>query len=247
MSEPVVAIIVAAGLGTRFGGQTPKQFLRLTGRAVVTVAVEAMAAGGCTHVVVVINEKASEHWSDSGSPIPVFTTFGGSSRQESVRKGIEFVHDHPELRNARVVLIHDAVRPMVPAHVVHSVVKAVDEGAAAVAPYVPVTDTIRRVREDGHGSEVLDRSQLRSIQTPQGFPLDVIVRAHREMADRDVPFTDDVSCVEALGHEVVLVEGSRLAMKITEPTDLTVAKALWKVRRTIGHHSGRRVFRLGRR
>ncbi len=90
---------------------------------------------------------------------------------------------------------------------------------------------------------MVDRFELRAIQTPQGFPLDVILDAHEKMAASQAQFTDDISCAERAGHEVVLVPGSRLSMKITEPSDLTVAKALWKARASLGHHSGRRIFR----
>lgn len=212
----------------------------------MTLSIEAMAAGGCTDVVVVSNPSTLKHFGSAltGSPVPVHTTLGGSTRQESVRRGLTFITGDPLLSRAKIVLIHDAVRPMTPAHVVEDVIRAVRQGADAVAPALLVTDSIRMI--DGNGqTHIVDRSSLRAIQTPQGFPLDVIVAAHELGAGQ--MFTDDLSCAEAAGHHVHLVEGSRLAMKITEPTDLTVAKALWKVRSTIGHHSGKRIFRLGRR
>lgn len=248
MPAPVVAVLVAAGLGTRYGGPTPKPALRLTGRALVSLSIEAMAAGGCTHAVVVTSPDTLKHVRSAlaASPIPVSITTGGSSRQESVGKGIEFIAQTPELAGTEVVLVHDAVRPMVPAHVVTAVIDAVRGGAEAVAPALPVVDSIRQVAADGSTAPV-DRSSLRAIQTPQGFPYEVIRESHRRLAEGSLQVTDDLSCAEASGHTVTLVEGSRLAMKITEPTDMTVAKALWKVRTTIGHHSGRRVWRLGRR
>lgn len=244
MPEPVVAIIVAAGLGTRYGGPTPKVMLKLTGQAVVAMSVEAMAAGGCTHAVVVVNPQTADQFTAhlAGSPIPVTMTPGGANRQASVRAGIRAVTDDPDLRDAEVVLVHDAVRPMVPAHVVESVVEAVRGGAAAVIPAVPIADSIRLLDEDG-GSSVVSRDRLRAVQTPQGFPLDVLTSSHEAAADREGQFTDDASICEAMGHAVQIVPGSRMGMKITEPTDLTVAKALWKVRATLGHHSGRRVWR----
>jgi 2-C-methyl-D-erythritol 4-phosphate cytidylyltransferase len=132
---------------------------------------------------------------------------------------------------------------MVPASVVADVIEAVAAGAMAVTPVITLADSVRMIGDDPETSSVVDRSRLRAIQTPQGFPLDVIRAAHEAAAESGASFTDDVSCVEALGHPVTLIEGSRLAMKITEPTDLTVAKALWKVRSSIGHHSGRRILR----
>ncbi|NLT30568.1 MAG: NTP transferase domain-containing protein [Propionibacterium sp.] len=245
MSDPVVAVVVGAGLGLRFGGRTPKPALKLSGKAVLAMSVEAMAAAGCTHAVVVLNPLVAEKLgaSLSASPIPVHQTLGGDSRQASVFNGLKVVHDHPTLSKAEVVLIHDAVRPMVPAHVAESVIEAVRDGADAVAPAVAVSDSMRMVAEDGTTS-VVDRSLLRAVQTPQGFRLPVIWESHQKMADAPGEFTDDVSCAERAGYQVTLVPGSRLSMKITEPPDMPVARALWKARAGFGHHSGRRFRRL---
>lgn len=248
MAEPVVAVIVGAGLGLRYGGDIPKPALKLTGRALLVMSIEAMAAGGCTHAVVVVNAKVAEALGPTlaALPIPVVQTFGGTSRQESVHNGLRIVRDDPELAGTKIVLIHDAVRPMVPANVVEAVIGALRDGAVAVAPAVPVSDSMRRV-DPGGRSEVVDRATLRAIQTPQGFPFDVIWDAHERMATDGAEFTDDISCAQRAGHDVTLVPGSLLSMKITEPNDLTVAQALWNVRAALGHHSGRRLWRhLGR-
>ncbi|MFV0428745.1 MAG: 2-C-methyl-D-erythritol 4-phosphate cytidylyltransferase [Arachnia sp.] len=244
MSEQVVAVVVAAGLGLRYGGRIPKPSLKLTGKALVSMSVEAMAAAGCTDAVVVLNEKVAKQAGAAlaASPIPVHLTLGGPTRQESVHRGLKVIRDDPKLAGCKIVLIHDAVRPMVPADVAEGVINAVRDGAAAVAPAVGVTDSMRRLHPDGSTS-IVDRTELQAVQTPQGFPFDVILAAHDRMADLGEHFTDDVSCAELAGHQVRLVPGSRLSMKITEPTDLTVAKSLWKLRASFGHHSGRRVLR----
>ena len=228
----------------------PKPTLRILGRAVVAVAVEGLAAGGCTDAVVVINGKVSHVFKTAlmGSPIPVITTPGGDTRQQSVQRGLDVVRNHPRLSKAKVVLVHDAVRPMMPAYVVENVISAVREGAVAVAPVVPVTDSIRLV-PNGDESEnaAFDRSKLRAIQTPQGFDLQVLLDSHDRMAEQGLDFTDDVTCCERNGHSVTLVQGSRMGMKITEPADLTVARALWRVRASLGHHSGKRFWRQWQR
>lgn len=248
MSKPVVAIIVAAGLGVRYGGPTPKAILKLTGQAVVAMSVEAMAAGGCTHAVVVVNPKTADRFMAhlAGSPIPITMTPGGSSRQESAHCGLKAVMEDPEMREAEVVLIHDAVRPMVPAYVVKDVIAKVRGGSVAVVPAVPVADTIRMLHDDEH-TTLVDRDKLRAVQTPQGFPLAVIWECHEAASMGERQYTDDASICEAMGHKVEMVEGSRMAMKITEPADLTIARALWKVRESLGHHSGRRLWRHWRR
>jgi len=244
MASPVVAVVVGAGLGLRYGGKTPKPALKVTGRTLMVMSIEAMAAGGCTDAVIVVNDQVARQLGPelAALPIPVKQVPGGASRQESVHNGLRAVHDDERLSQAQVVLIHDAVRPMVPAKVVSAVIEAVQSGAEAVAPAIPVADSMRIIDPDG-GSAVIDRSLLRAIQTPQGFSLRLILDAHEKMAASGDQFTDDVSCAERAGHKVTLVEGSRMSMKVTEPSDLTVAQALWEVRDTFGHHSARRIRR----
>lgn len=237
MFRSVVGVIVGAGLGTRYGGPVAKPALRITGHALMTMSIEALAAGGCTHAVVVVNEKVAAELGPelAAMPIPVVQTFGGATRQASAHNGLRAAREHPEMAAAEVVLIHDAVRPMVPASVVASVIQAVRDGAEAVAPALPVADSMRLISEAGNAQ--VNRDQLRIIQTPQGFPADVIWAAHERMASTEEPFTDDVSCAELAGHAVTLVPGSRLSMKVTEPVDLTLAQALWEIRGSLGHHS----------
>lgn len=246
MSRPVVAVVVAAGLGLRYGGTKPKPTLRILGKAVVAMAVEGLAAGGCTDAVVVINGRTSHMFrvALTGLPIPVITTPGGDSRQQSVQRGLDVVRNDPRLADAEVILVHDAVRPMMPAYVVENVINAVRQGAVAVAPAVSVTDSIRLVPNgDENENSAFDRSKLRAIQTPQGFDPTVLFTSHDQMAADGRDFTDDVTACEMSGHSVTLVPGSRMGMKITEPADLTVAKALWRMRASFGHHSGKRFWR----
>ncbi|MDF1489314.1 2-C-methyl-D-erythritol 4-phosphate cytidylyltransferase [Tessaracoccus caeni] len=245
MSEPVVAVVVAAGLGLRYGGTKPKPTLRILGRAVVGIAVEGLAAGGCTHAVVVINGKLSKLYRTAlqGTPIPVITTPGGETRQQSVQRGLDVVKNHPELSKAKIVLVHDAVRPLMPAYVIEGVIDAVRGGAVAVTPAVPVADSVREVSEDEQSNHAVDRSRLRAIQTPQGFDLAVLLESHEAMAERGLDFTDDVTCCERNGYPVTLVPGSKMGIKITEPADLSMARALWLTRASLGHHSGRRFWR----
>ena len=241
MDEPIVAIVMAAGIGSRFGGPIPKQVTELAGKAVVAVAVESLAAGGCSRAVVVVKEGMENHvrFALAAAPIPVHFVTGGNSRQESVRRGLEFVDSHPVLSKASKVLIHDAVRPLVPAYVVADVIKALDDGATAGAPAMPVVDTIRQV--DGDTSTVVDRDTLRAIQTPQGFDRATITQCHRRMADDGVKVTDDLSCCELYDHQITLVEGSRAAMKITEPIDIDIAEVFSRAAAGAGNHSGKRV------
>ena len=222
-TEPVVAILVAAGSGVRLGGEVPKAVRPLAGRPLVSWSVAALAAGGVSEVVVVVGDGLQDVFAEAlvDAPIPWRLVVGGATRQESVARGIA------ALPAGEIVLVHDAARPLVPAEVVRGVVEAVRSGAAAVIPVVPMSDTIRQVADAG--SVVVDRSGLRAVQTPQGFARDVLVTAHVAAAGKD--YADDAAVCEASGYEVVLVPGSREALKITEPYDLAVAEAIVAGRR----------------
>ncbi|MFT3970918.1 MAG: 2-C-methyl-D-erythritol 4-phosphate cytidylyltransferase [Micropruina sp.] len=244
MPEPVPAVIVAAGRGVRFGGPVPKPVTTLAGKAVVAMSVEAMAAGGCTHAVVVIPRDAEHHFQPAlaASPIPVILVEGDETRQASVRRGIAAIRGRGEFAAARVVLVHDAVRPLVPATVVTRVIRSVREGAVAVAPAIPVADSIRAEAPDGRLT-VVDRECLRAIQTPQGFDLDALESSHGYAADQGIECTDDLSVCEAAGHPVSIVKGAMTSLKITSATDLDLADAFLKLRAGLGRHSFRRVLR----
>lgn len=222
-TEPVVAIVVAGGSGVRLGGEVPKAVRPLAGRPLVSWSVAALAAGGVSEVVVVVGDGLQDVFAEAlvDAPIPWRLVVGGATRQESVARGIA------ALPAGEIVLVHDAARPLVPAEVVRGVVEAVRSGAPAVIPVVPMSDTIRQVGDAG--SVVVDRSGLRAVQTPQGFARDVLVTAHVAAAGKD--YTDDAAVCEASGYEVVLVPGSREALKITEPYDLAVAEAIVAGRR----------------
>ena len=237
-------MIVAAGRGVRFGGPVPKPVTTLAGKAVVAMSVEAMAAGGCTHAIVVIPENGEHHFQPAlaASPIPITLVEGDETRQASVRRGLKAIRRHPALAGAQVVLVHDAVRPLVPATVVARVIRGIRDGAVAVAPAIPVADSIRREGPDGRLT-IVDREPLRAIQTPQGFNLDALVASHDYAAEQGIECTDDLSVCEAAGHPVNLVKGAMTAVKITSATDLDLAHAFLKLRAGVGRHSFRRVLR----
>lgn len=225
--EPVAAIVVAAGSGVRLGDSTaggtgPKALRLLAGKPLVTWSVDAMAAGGCSQAIVVIPAGAQATFLEAlaEAPIPVTLVEGGATRQESVYRGLAGLPS----RRCRIILVHDAARPLVPADVVRSVIDAVLAGAKAVVPVIAVHDTIRRL--DADGSTVVDRESLRAVQTPQGFDLGTLLLAH-ELAVGE-SYTDDAAVCEANGARVLLVQGSRRSAKITEPADFAFAEALLK-------------------
>jgi 2-C-methyl-D-erythritol 4-phosphate cytidylyltransferase len=203
----VWCVVVAGGSGRRFGAA--KQFEALGSSSVLQHAVAA-ARSSAEGVVVVLPGDAVDQ---AGATISADAVVpGGDTRAGSVRAGLGAVP-----ADAQVVLVHDAARPLASEALFARVRDAVRAGAEAVVPVVAVTDTIRRV-----GGGVVDRDELRAVQTPQGFRADVLRRVHADGGDA----TDDAGLVEAAGGAVVLVDGERANLKITEPEDLVVAAAL---------------------
>lgn len=201
-------IVVAAGTGDRFGA--PKQFLPLRG---ALVAHRAVAAAGvvCDTVVVVVPEGHA--W--EGPPVLASVT-GGASRSDSVRAGLEAVP-----ATAEIVVVHDAARPLASPALFRDVIAAVDGGAAAAVPAVPIHDTVKRVAGD-EVSETVDRTGLVTVQTPQAFRADVLREAHGDSRDA----TDDAALVEALGHTIRIVPGDPRNLKLTTTVDMELATGL---------------------
>ena len=220
MAEPVVALVVAAGSGSRLGAGLPKALVELGGVSLVRRSVSAMIEGGAKKVVVTIPSGTEAEFAAALSGLPgVSCVVGGPQRQDSVRLGLKALARMCPASS--VVLVHDAARPLVPPSVVRRVASAVLEGAVAVIPVVPVHDTIREVGETD--SQVVDRDRLRAVQTPQGFRLGALLAAHEEAAAQGLAATDDAAVMEVLGNKVELVLGHHDALKITEPLDLALA------------------------
>lgn len=204
----VWCIVVAAGAGRRFGAA--KQHVELAGATVLERSL-ATARTTCDGVVVCV-APGDPCVADAWMPGDVVVVQGGASRSRSVANGLAAVPNA-----ATVVLVHDAARPLASPDLFRRVIAAVRSGAEAVVPVIPVVDTIREI--DGGP---VDRDLLRAVQTPQGFAAAVLRAAYRLGGEA----TDDASLVEASGGTVVLIEGERANLKITEPIDLDVAAAL---------------------
>ncbi len=222
-TEPVVAIVVAAGSGSRLGATLPKALVELDGTSLVRRCLDNLALAGVEQVVVTIPEGYRSQFDAAlaGLAIDARCVVGGARRQDSVRLGLQAL---ATTGSDAFVLVHDAARPLVPAEVVGRVVGALRSGARAVVPTLPVVDSIREVTDEA--SVVVDRSRLRTVQTPQGFHLGTLIDAHRHVDEHGIEVTDDAAACEAHGVPVVLVEGHRHALKITEPIDLLLAGAI---------------------
>lgn len=202
LSTPIWGLLLAAGRGTRFGGQ--KHDVELGGTPILRQSERALLDGGVDRLVVV---------GDLAGAVP-----GGDRRRDSVAAGLAAIDD-----DAGFVLIHDAARPLVTAKLVRSVIERLLVGdVAGVVPVVPVRDTLKRVAGD-YVIETVDRSDLVAVQTPQGFDLAALRSAHA-VANGDA--TDDASMVELTGGTIVVVDGDPANLKVTYPEDLAVAEAL---------------------
>jgi len=221
----VVALVPAAGRGDRLGAGLPKALVPVGGVPLLVHAVNGLLASGRVHRVVVAAppsdvDTVTAALAPAGAAVHVVA--GGSERTESVRLALDAALSG--LPDTRVVLVHDAARAFTPPEVVCSVVDAVLAGGRAVVPVLPVADTVKQVGPDGRVVGTPDRSVLRAVQTPQGFDVDLLRRAHDPAVA--LAATDDAGLVERLGEEVSTVPGHPYAMKITTPFDLAVAEAV---------------------
>ena len=169
---------------------------------------------------------------DEHDAVALLVVAGGATRQASVAAGLAALVADPRGADVDVVLVHDAARPLAPPSLVARVVDAVRDGHPAVVPGVPVTDTIKRVAPHRGVAvepvlETVPRTELRAIQTPQGFDRDLLLRAHAQGAvdahDEALAASDDAGLVERLGEPVWVVAGDERAAKITTARDLAVA------------------------
>ena len=206
----VTAIIVAAGSGSRSGRDTPKQFVPLAGKAMLTWSYHALASHPRVDDVLIVIGRDQEAMLREALPDARFV-LGGAARYQSVAAGLAACQD------TDIVLVHDAARPFVPAAVIDRLVAALDHHDGAV-PVLPVADTL--VHVDG---TLVAREPLRRVQTPQAFRRATLLRAHSDWRG-DAP-TDDAQMVRALGGSVALVQGDAMLDKVTYPADFAAAEA----------------------
>lgn len=208
MSNRVAALIAAAGTGDRLG-LGPKALVTVGGRTLLDLALEALVPL-VDEIVVAVPAGAVGHWPTRPG---VTLVAGGETRQASVLAMLAAT-------TAEHVLVHDVARPFLPGEVVARVLAAARRHGAATAA-VGIADTV----VTGDGAEV-DRSELRAVQTPQGFARELLSAAHESARAAGHTATDDAGLVRRLGRHVELVEGSPLLFKVTRPEDLQLAEAL---------------------
>jgi len=209
-------ILVAGGSGSRFGADIPKQFLLLAGKPVIRHAAEAL------HPLVGLIQPVGDAGAIGAAlagidHLPVVA--GGTTRQASVRAGLEALAALDRDRQPDIVLIHDAARPHIPARLVPDLLAALAFAPGAI-PALAVTDTLKRCENHPHGRAIaatVPRDGLFRAQTPQGFRFAALLALHRNGQHQGA--TDDASLLEAAGETVLLVPGDEANIKLTYPED----------------------------
>lgn len=226
-----VGLIVAAGVGQRLGDGTPKGFVALAGEPLLVHSVRTFQRCDVIDSVTLVVgaaylDRAATELDRAGLEVAALAT-GGPSRRESVRRGLQACPP-----GTGVVAVHDAARPLVTTDLVSRAVRALTDPWTAVAPGLPLVDTVKLVDEEAETViRTVDRRTLWGVQTPQVFPMDLLRRLHDDEeapagSSVAAPVTDDLELVEQAGGRVRMIKGERRNFKITYPEDLTVAEAL---------------------
>lgn len=222
----VCAVIPAAGKGTRMNMDVNKQYIEINGVPILARTLQVFEKCEVISNIVLVVNSHDIMWCKQNivlkynlSKVSTIAS-GGASRQESVFKGLKCL---PE--DCDIVIIHDGARPFVNENMIKASIQAALEcGAGCVG--VPAKDTIKIIDDDNYVCTTPPREFVWSIQTPQTFKYDIIMKAHSDAIQKGVEATDDASLVEIMNYKVKLVEGSYRNFKITTKEDLLFAEAL---------------------
>lgn len=221
LPRDVGVIVVAAGRGTRAGGDVPKQYREIAGVPLLLRAIRPFSAHpDVAHIVVVVPETdlaTPPQWLAAATGERLQLVAGGSLRRDSVAAGLAVLPPA-----CRVVLVHDGARPFPPASVIDGGIAVARAGHSAV-PAVPLADTLKRADSYGVVLATVPRAGLWRIQTPQAFPREVLVRAHAQIQPDGLEATDDAMLVELAGGRVELLPSTARNLKVTSPEDLLFA------------------------
>ena len=217
-----IAIIVAGGKGERMNADVPKQFLEIKGRPILMHTLEVFHRfDAAMQLILVLPAVQIDFWKNlcqkHNFSLPHQVVEGGSARFYSVKNGLQ------NIKIPSLVAIHDGVRPLVSEKTIALCFEAAANFDAAI-PVVDLVDSIRQLTENG--SQSVDRSAYKLVQTPQVFDAELLIEAYKQ--DFSPLFTDDASVVESFGRKVQLVEGNRENIKITTAFDLELAEVLLK-------------------
>jgi 2-C-methyl-D-erythritol 4-phosphate cytidylyltransferase len=212
------------------GGHVPKQFIELGGVPILVHSLRVLeAVPAVERVILAVPDADREYCLREIVARYRFAKVtkivaGGERRQDSVRHGLQEIGEGADL-----VLVHDAVRPLITRDVVERVIRRAEEVGGAIAA-VPMRDTVKEVGADGAVAATVDRGRLWLAQTPQVFRVKVLREAHRKAHLEHFHATDDAQLVEWFGQPVSVVEGSEENLKITRPQDLAIGEAILAAR-----------------
>lgn len=220
-----IAIIAAAGAGTRMASDRPKQFLLLAGTPVIFHTLKVFEqCDSIDEVIVVLPAEESAGFLSLAGKIGVRKLArvvpGGATRADSVKRGLMAIRS----ATAEIVVVHDGVRPFVTVEEIESTIAAAKADGAAIL-VAPITDTIKQVGDEAV-VKTLDRGALRRALTPQCFRYELLREAYEHADVNDPSLTDESALVEQLGKRVSIVEGSPRNIKITTAEDLAIAEAI---------------------
>ena len=239
-THKVAALILAAGQGSRAGTDIPKQFRQIGGKAVLAHSVEAFArhpAVGAVYLVIGSGQQETVRTMIGDGQVMAIIQ-GADSRRGSVRAGLEAI---AATGGADRVLIHDAARPFLSPSMIDQLLAALEQAPGAF-PALPVADTLVK-STDNMAGDIVDRSGLYRVQTPQAFHFESIIRAHRAW-DSSREATDDAQMLREAGHDVLMVPGDERLEKLTYPQDFARAEAQLASCRTTRVGMGYDVHRL---
>ena len=225
----IAAILPAAGLGTRMGHDKPKQFLELDGVPIVIHSVRRIAACPLiTHIIVAtraeVVEKLEAQLREEKFNQHVQVVKGADSRQGSVSQALKYIPEETEL-----VVVHDAVRPLVTVEQIRRVIEEARRCKAAILG-IPAMDTVKEVKRASLPEDValitatIPRERVVMAQTPQVFETQLLKEAFSDAEIDGVNASDEAGLIERLGHEVHVVQGSERNIKITKPSDMDLAR-----------------------
>jgi 2-C-methyl-D-erythritol 4-phosphate cytidylyltransferase len=236
----IAAILPAAGMGTRMGGETPKQFLELDGSPILLHTLRRLASCELiTEIILAMRadevDRLSDRCRQENLPQPVRVIKGGATRQESVAAALEHVSDDTEL-----VAVHDAVRPFVTREQIARVIEEARKCGAAILG-IPAMDTVKEVKRGSLPEDValitgtIPRARVVLAQTPQVFRTKLLKEAFARAVADQVNASDEAGLVERLGLQVHVVHGTERNIKITKPADMELARFYLDLERAKAH------------
>lgn len=229
MKNRYVALIPAAGSGSRFGGDMPKQYRLLLGVPLIRHTLAALLGDRRIDMIVVVLAPDDEYWTDAclpdegGDRIRILRD-GGATRADSVINGINWLRHNLYVKDEDWVLVHDAARPCLLSSQVSHLVSSLSNEPVGGLLAIPLADTLKRADEEGLVVATIDRKQLWQAQTPQMFR---VGHLHAALSDPDLSgITDEASAIERLGHHPRLIPGSLTNLKVTYTEDLDLAEMI---------------------